>query len=704
MAQVVPNIFSQDVINYIINLPDVISAKRQIDKQSEGKVNFTVPLTPSIRSSLYEDMGLDLTGIDVIPMRWIKGDTESHIDRGINHFSKTHLVYLTDNTGEFIIDNKSYPIIKGSGYIFSEGLKHETVGTGSEPRLLLGPMSEKGAAVGGPTTIEANGQTDIIYIRYDVGSGTTYKINNGSYTSFSLPLTIKNTNIFFRLQVLFETDLILNSPQWFIICGSANIQFGSTSLNNDGTRRIITIDNVSNYPGFIRNGESSSNGNNNIYIFNLDVIAINGSTVITDGGWIGQSYFGKGASNNFIINCSSSGPIIDGGGGIVGGYAGSDNGALLHITGCSSDGNTGDYSGGIIGFFAGSNGGEVICESCWSIGSIGRLAGGIIGFKGGDGGGNAHAIKCYSTGPIDLSGGGIFGDTAGRAGTARAEKCYSQGSIGTSAGGIFGSNAGSDIGATPAINCYSSEAFTPGNGIYGSDAVDDSPFNCYSANGNWSNTTANTRLNGVPNPVVGITWVASAGNYPYELNEMGYTPYIIENIVFEGIGNTPILKQSYNQTISAGQSSIPAIRPGYSYDILKISGGNQSSYATITINDNTGVISTTTATVPGTYIITLRNTGSYNITTFNLIVASSTPPDTNISLSIPPCCQPICPQFNQTTNNTQEQLAIKQTATAIASNVDSTYLAINQNKSVQFIQPAFKSYRDYMIYLQSKYR
>ena len=100
---------------------------------------------------------------------------------------------------------------------------------------------------------------------------------------------------------------------------------------------------------------------------------------------------------------------------------------------------------------------------------------------------------------------------------------------------------------------------------------------------------------------------------------MGYTPYTITNIIFEA-GSPPILNKSYSQTILSGKSSIAAIRPGYSYNIFKKSGGDPLSYDTITMNDNTGIITTTNSTIPGTYTITLRNTGSYNITTFNLNV------------------------------------------------------------------------------------
>lgn len=623
------------IINYILNLSEVVKAKEQVDSIKNGYINFSIDLKPELKQTLFENFHIKLDNINSIPMRWIKGDTQPHIDRSNCKFNKTYLAYLTDSPGKLIIDGESYPISKGKAYVFSEGLSHETIDTGFEPRLLLGPMSEQAIAVGAATTIQANGATEIIYIRYDVGSGTTYKINNGSYNGFSLPLTIENTNTAFRLQVLFETDIVLFTDIWYIICASDNIQFGSTSLNSDGTRPVITIDGVTNYPGLIRNGILGGDGFNNIYVFNLEVRATNGSTLPSDGGWIGQSYFGRGASNNFVVNCSSNGPIIDGGGGILGGRSGSING-ILYIIGCSSSGPSGRYSGGIIGFYAGEGGGAVTCENCWSTGAIGQDSGGIFGYAAGNSG-FVRADNCYSQGPIGDVGlpdaGGIYGSAAGYAGTAEAENCYSQGPIGLIAGGIYGSSAASNGGATFATNCYSSESpATSGNGIYsGGTDPGRTEISCYSANGSWSDLSANNFLTGTPNPVVGTTWVSTIINYPYELNNMGYTPYTIQNIVFQGLGGTPILNQTYNQTISVGESSLPAIRVGYSYDKMKISGGSPSSYQTILVNDYTGIISTTSSTTPGTYTITIRNTGSYNITLFTLSVIQ------NITPNVPIC-------------------------------------------------------------------
>ena len=47
-----------------------------------------------------------------------------------------------------MLGGNSYPIQKGTGFVFNENTPHETRNTGDVPRLLLGPMSETGFSVG----------------------------------------------------------------------------------------------------------------------------------------------------------------------------------------------------------------------------------------------------------------------------------------------------------------------------------------------------------------------------------------------------------------------------------------------------------------------------------------------------------------------------------------------------------------------------
>ena len=308
------------------------------------------------------------------------------------------------------------------------------------------------------SSISADGATEAVFLFENDGS-TFYRINNASPIQVNWPVTITNTNPGNSsiLKILFETNITLNGLLEFFVCGSSHLQFGSTSLNSDGTRKNIIIDGVTAYAGLIQNGILGTSGKTYIYIYNLNVEANNNSTLADGAGWIGQSAFGNGASNNFIVNCSSNGDIATNGGGIVGQAAGGESGASLNIIGCSTYGSISAGAGGITGYAAGGSGGSVTCEQCWSEGAIqGQDAGGIFGSYAGNYSGYALALKCYSTGLIANDAGGIFGGYAGEnTGEAYAQKCYSNGNNEGNGGGIFSRYAGYLSGTTNASNCYS---------------------------------------------------------------------------------------------------------------------------------------------------------------------------------------------------------------------------------------------------------
>jgi len=143
-------VFSTEYLAELLALPEVAVAREKI-ASGQKQVYFSTPVTDTLRSALLP-MGLDLP-TSTIPMRWIQGDTPSHIDSGPSVFKNTHLVYLTDSPGEFVLGDTSHPITANTGFVFNEGIHHETRGTGTEPRLLLGPMNEFGQAVGIPSQV-----------------------------------------------------------------------------------------------------------------------------------------------------------------------------------------------------------------------------------------------------------------------------------------------------------------------------------------------------------------------------------------------------------------------------------------------------------------------------------------------------------------------------------------------------------------------
>jgi len=147
------NVLSKEELEYFQNHSEVLLAKSSLDSQSSGKVYFTVPIIDSIRTTLETKLGLSLPADSKIPMRWIKGDTVPHVDTGASSFKNTYLVYLNDSPGELIVDSQSYPIQSNTGFIFNEGLSHETLHTENLPRLMIGPMNEFAEPVGITTTI-----------------------------------------------------------------------------------------------------------------------------------------------------------------------------------------------------------------------------------------------------------------------------------------------------------------------------------------------------------------------------------------------------------------------------------------------------------------------------------------------------------------------------------------------------------------------
>jgi hypothetical protein len=624
-----------------------------------------------IKQRLSEKFALDLQGLSSLPCRWIKGDTPPHIDRGQRTFDNTYLVYLTDGEGQFHVGQQSYPIEAGSGFSFSEGVSHEVVNTNGTSRLLLGPMSEAGFPVGGSNRIEGPGGTTA-YIRQDSGS-TQYSFDNSTWNTIAFPISINNSNTSAGIfKVYFTSNLELNGGDYFYF-QSDKIQVGNESVNADGSRTNILAPGT-NYDGLFQNGDFSTNGYNDIYIYNL-VIDGAGFNTQANAGWLGHRYFGKGTTNNYIINCSSSG-TINAGGGILG-----SNAENVTLIGCSSSGEIQSAGGGIVGQTANS----VTIQQCWSTGAIsGNGSGGIAGANCV----NADIQKCYSEGIISGdNAGGILGANSG-SDSVTISKCYSRGAItGGNSGGICGSLAPSSATLTVTItNCYSAGNLNntdpKNNGCIcglllptGSGTVALAITNCYTegtvvlskgymiANvttingsqltnpvytltnnfseagssggsaGIWNDTNASSVLTGEPSsfPGVGSTWASTALNTAYELANLGATPYQTQTI------SDNALIQTYVESVEQGSGTVEALvadASGNNFRILDKSGGTAASYASITISAQTGKISTTSQTAVGTYTLSVRSIGSYYITTFVLRVTAYVAP----SSSSEACC------------------------------------------------------------------
>jgi hypothetical protein len=238
------NILSQSDISYIHSLPQVLAAKEKINVTN--KVQFSSPLTESIRTALKNSFGLDLSNVNEIPLRWLKGDTKEHVDTGRSKFEKSYLVYLNDNPGKLVLDEIEYPILENSGYVFNEGVKHKTIDTGLEPRLLLGPMSEQAFAVGIPTPnikyfsnetdalndTNALGDNESDYELGIVTNGTT-----GGYTSW---LIGPNSNGTSPQNVAYSNGDILNNDGVYYV-------YPNTPCFAEGTQILCQVNGEDTY-------------------------------------------------------------------------------------------------------------------------------------------------------------------------------------------------------------------------------------------------------------------------------------------------------------------------------------------------------------------------------------------------------------------------------------------------------------------------
>jgi hypothetical protein len=181
MVQQFQNILTEAEIAYIFGLPEVVAAKARLDAMEKGQVYLNLALPVSFRETLSARLGVDLSTVATVPLRWIKGDTLPHVDRALvgGAFENTYLVYLSDSPGSLVLGDATYPIQQNTAYKFQEGINHETVGAADSSRLLIGPMNEAGLAVGAPIFYSYTLADALAYNYFDFSGGFTIETKGG---------------------------------------------------------------------------------------------------------------------------------------------------------------------------------------------------------------------------------------------------------------------------------------------------------------------------------------------------------------------------------------------------------------------------------------------------------------------------------------------------------------------------------------------
>jgi len=262
MSSVYTNVLSDEELYYLNNHPEALLAKSLLDSQPNKMVYFSVPITESIRTTLQSRFGSQLDIGSQIPMRWIKGDTSPHVDVGSSKFENTYLLYLNDSPGELVVDSQSYPIQTNTGFVFNEGLFHETKYTENVPRLLIGPMNELAEPVGRSSGIhyyetEANAisETNSIgysgYPIYTVGTTTGDSLGYTSWRIASSSGSSNNSSNLSPQNVVYENGSILNSDDdnaYYNLYPSAPCLLEGTTVlcQVDGVEKYIPVEKLEN--------------------------------------------------------------------------------------------------------------------------------------------------------------------------------------------------------------------------------------------------------------------------------------------------------------------------------------------------------------------------------------------------------------------------------------------------------------------------
>uniref|UniRef100_A0A6C0EL91 Uncharacterized protein n=1 Tax=viral metagenome TaxID=1070528 RepID=A0A6C0EL91_9ZZZZ len=138
--------------DHIVQVYDSLLSDQDIaDILQKGENDTTtVTLAESVCARLNREMAMALSPDHDVPLNRTVGNVLPHVDVEANDqpFAATYLFYLNDSSGSLVIGGTRYPIQKGRGYVFPEGLTHSVVDADDATRWMLGPMTAQGTRVG----------------------------------------------------------------------------------------------------------------------------------------------------------------------------------------------------------------------------------------------------------------------------------------------------------------------------------------------------------------------------------------------------------------------------------------------------------------------------------------------------------------------------------------------------------------------------
>ena len=147
------NVLTSDQISSICDMNEVQCALNELnnnDLPGYQRVQFEIVLPTDVKARLEQTFGLDFSEVVNFPCTWARGDIQTHTDAewkdGLDiedtfKFKFTNICYLSNSSGNFIVNGQPFPIKAGNTIQFEYGLEHNSKDT-PEPRLMIGPFSE----------------------------------------------------------------------------------------------------------------------------------------------------------------------------------------------------------------------------------------------------------------------------------------------------------------------------------------------------------------------------------------------------------------------------------------------------------------------------------------------------------------------------------------------------------------------------------
>jgi hypothetical protein len=264
------SVLTPEHVQHIHSLDTVIRHRPHLPYSN---VRFTCALSSEIKAAIHTSLGLDLSNVAEVPMRWVHGDTAAHRDVSQGTFETTYLIYVSSSEGEFVLGDQSYPIVQGAGIRFNEGIPHHTANTGSEHRLIIGPMNERGQSVGVAMGYYGS-EADALSYTNQLGVGSSYTVESfNGITSWRLASNSSGSSS--QSATYYVGDVLIGDGSYNLYPNAPCLLEGTTVLCQiDGVDQEIPIEQI-------RTGtvvKTAEDGYQRVALIGRSVISNSGST------------------------------------------------------------------------------------------------------------------------------------------------------------------------------------------------------------------------------------------------------------------------------------------------------------------------------------------------------------------------------------------------------------------------------------------